>query len=90
MYELRNVMDRRIVKLPQYFVRQIFVAGRTVMQLFLTFVVLAFSVALILYATQIILYVVPTILIGLVISFVIDCVRHHSKISKHRNANHSA
>jgi hypothetical protein len=49
--------------------RQIFVAGRTVMQLFLIFVVLVFSAPLILYASPIILYIAPLILIGLVIRF---------------------
>ena len=83
LYELTNVLDRRIVKVPQYIMRQIFVAGRTVMQLFLVFVVLVFSVALILYASPIILYIAPLIVVGLVISFLIDSVRHHSKTVKH-------
>jgi len=69
--------------------RQIFVAGKKVMQLILIFVVLAFSVALILYASPIVLYIVPLIVIGLVISFLTDSVRHHSKTDKHRNANGS-
>ena len=53
------------------------------MELFLIFVVLVFSVALILYAAPIILYIVPLIVIGLLISFLIDSVRHHSKTGKH-------
>ncbi len=56
------------------------------MQLFLIFVVLVFSVALILYAAPIILYIVPLIVIGLLISFLIDFVRHHSKTVRHRKA----
>lgn len=53
------------------------------MQLFLILVVLVFSVALILYAAPIILYIAPLIVIGLVISFLTDSVRHHSKTVKH-------
>jgi hypothetical protein len=53
------------------------------MQLFPIFIVLMFSFALILYASPIILYTAPLIAIGLVISFLIDSVRHHSKTGKH-------
>jgi nitrate/nitrite transporter NarK len=60
-----------------------FVAGTAVMQLFLIFVVLVFSVALILYASPIILYIAPLIVIGLVISFLTDSIRHHSKTARH-------
>jgi len=59
------------------------------MQLILIFVVLALSVALILFASPIFLYIVPLIIIGLVISFLTACARHHSKTVKHRNANSS-
>lgn len=62
--------------------RQIFVAGRTVMQLFLIFIVLVFSVALILYASPIVLYIAPLIVIGLLISLLTDSVRHHSKTGR--------
>lgn len=53
------------------------------MQIFLIFVVLVFSVALILYASPLILYIAPLIIIGLVISFLTDSVRHHSKTVRH-------
>ena len=53
------------------------------MQLFLVFVVLVFSVGLILYASPIILYIAPLIVIGLLISFLTDFVRHHSKTVRH-------
>ena len=53
------------------------------MQLFLVFVVLVFSLALFLYASPIILYVMPVAVIGVAISFLIGVVRHHSKTVKH-------
>ena len=53
------------------------------MEFFLIFVVLVFSVALILYASPIILYITPLIVVGLLISFLIDSVRHHSKTVRH-------
>ena len=53
------------------------------MQLFLIFVVLAFSGALILYALPIVLYLGPLIIVGLLISFLTDSVRHHSKTIGH-------
>ena len=49
------------------------------MQFFLFFVVLVFSVALILYAAPIILYLLPVFVIGLIISCLTDSNRHHSK-----------
>lgn len=52
------------------------------MQLFLIFIVLVFSVALILYASPIVLYIAPLIVIGLLISLLTDSVRHHSKTGR--------
>ncbi len=34
LYELTNVLDKWIVKLPKHIMRQIYVVGRTVMQFF--------------------------------------------------------
>ena len=76
-------LDRRIVTLSQYTMRQIFVVGRTVMQLILIFVVLVFSIGLILYASPIVLYIAPLIMICFVISFLTDSCRHHSKTVRH-------
>lgn len=78
-YVLPNVLNRRIVNLPYYINLQMFVAGRTEMQMILIFVVLAFSDALIPYALPIVLYVGPLIIVGLLISFLTGSVRHHSK-----------
>jgi len=50
------------------------------MQMILIFVVLVFSVGLLLYASPIILYLAPLIAVGLVISFAANSIRHHSKI----------
>ena len=49
------------------------------MQFFLVPIVLLFSVALMLYASPIILFVAPLVVIGLIISVLIHSVRHHSK-----------
>ena len=59
------------------------VARKTVMQLFLIFVVLVFSVALILYALPIILYIAPLIVVGVLISWVIDFIRKTSRSVGH-------
>jgi len=48
------------------------------MQLVLVFVVLVFSVPLILYASPIFLYIAPLIVVGILISLAIDFVRHKS------------
>jgi archaellum component FlaG (FlaF/FlaG flagellin family) len=53
------------------------------MQIFLIFVVLVFSVALVVYASPIILFIVPLIVIGLVISYLSDSDRHHSNTVEH-------
>jgi hypothetical protein len=53
------------------------------MQLFLVFVVLVFSVALILYASPIILYLAPLVVIGFLVSFLTNSVRRHSKTVRH-------
>ncbi len=60
-----------------------FVAERAVMQLLIILIVLGFSVGLILYALPIILYLVPLVVIGLLISFLTDSASHHSKTVKH-------
>ena len=60
-----------------------FVARTAGMQVVLFFVVLAFSVALFLYASPIILYIVPLIVVGIIISLVTDFVRHRSKTVEH-------
>lgn len=49
------------------------------MQLFLIFVVLVFSVALILYALPIILYIAPLIVVGILIGRVTDSIRKKSR-----------
>ena len=53
------------------------------MQLFLLFVILVLAAPLLLYAMPIIAYLVPLMLIGLVISILVDCVRHHSGAVTH-------
>ncbi|MCH8278039.1 MAG: hypothetical protein IIC12_03810 [Proteobacteria bacterium] len=63
--------------------RQIFVAGRAAMQLFLVLVVLVFSFPLIVYASPIILYLAPLIVIGFLVSFLTNYVRRHSKTARH-------
>lgn len=47
------------------------------MQVFLVFVVLLFSAAIILYALPLILYIAPILVIGLLISLINDSIRHH-------------
>lgn len=71
------MLHSRIVKLHRYDLRQLIAARMAVMEFLMIFVVLAFSVALMLYATPIILYVVPLLLVGLLISYIHDSVRHH-------------
>ncbi len=53
------------------------------MQFLIIFIVLGFSVGLILYASPIILYMAPLIVIGLLISYLTDSALHHSKTVKH-------
>ena len=53
------------------------------MQMILIFVVLVFSVGLLLYASPIILYLAPLIVIGLLISCLTGSVRRHSKTVRH-------
>ena len=60
-----------------------FVAERAVMQFLIIFIVLGFSVGLILYALPIILYLAPLIVIGLIIGCLTDSASHHSKTVKH-------
>ena len=59
--------------------RQIYVAGRVAMHIFLVLIVLVFSAALILYASPVILFLAPLVVIGLIISVLTDSARHHSK-----------
>jgi hypothetical protein len=49
------------------------------MQVLLVFVVLMFSAALILYASPVILFLVPLVVVGLIFSALTDTARHHSK-----------
>ncbi len=60
-----------------------FVARKIEMQLFLIFVMLVFSVALIPYALPIILYIAPLIVVGVLISWVTDSIRNKSRIAGH-------
>ena len=53
------------------------------MQLFLIFVMLVFSVALIPYALPIILYIAPLIVVGVLISWVTDWIRNKSRTVGH-------
>jgi hypothetical protein len=53
------------------------------MQYVLVFVVLVFSVALVLYALPIVLYIAPLIVVGILISLVTGFVRHKSKTIGH-------
>jgi hypothetical protein len=53
------------------------------MQFLIIFIVLGFSVGLILYASPIILYLAPLIVIGLLIGCLADSASHHSKTVKH-------
>ncbi len=47
------------------------------MQVFLIFVVLLFSAAIILYALPLILYIAPILVVGLLISLIMDSIHHH-------------
>jgi len=49
------------------------------MHIFLVLIVLVFSAALILYASPVILFLAPLVVIGLIISVLTDSARHHSK-----------
>lgn len=60
-----------------------FVARANVMQFILVLIVLLFSAALILYASPLILYIAPLIVIGVVISLLMDSVRHKAKTVRH-------
>ena len=47
------------------------------MQLALVFVVLLFSIAIIVYALPVMLYIVPLVVIGVLISIAVDSHHHH-------------
>ena len=53
------------------------------MELFLLFVVMVLAAPLLLFAMPVIMYLVPLMLIGLVISILLDRVRHHSRAVTH-------
>lgn len=53
------------------------------MQLFALFVVLVIAVPFLLYAGPVILYVVPFIVIGLVISYIHEVTRNHHGTRAH-------
>ncbi|MFQ5548708.1 MAG: hypothetical protein ACE5FV_10470 [Woeseia sp.] len=53
------------------------------MQVFLLFVVLVFAAPLIAFASPVIIFVAPFILVGLVLSWISDSVRHHARTAAH-------
>jgi len=53
------------------------------MQLFMLFFVLIVSAPLIMFASPIMIYVVPFIIVGFAVSFMVDSIRHHSKEIRH-------
>ena len=60
-----------------------YVARTTAMQFFLIFVVLVCSIALIVYASPIILYMAPMIVVGVIFSWVTDTIRNKSRTVGH-------
>ena len=53
------------------------------MQGVLLLIVLALAAPLFVFAAPVLAYVVPLIAVGLVISVVVDSVRHHSRSARH-------
>ena len=53
------------------------------MQFILVFVVLVFSVAIVLYALPLIIYIAPLIVVAVVISLLMDSYRHRAKAVRH-------
>lgn len=53
------------------------------MQLILALVVLLFSIAIFVYALPIMLYIAPLVVLGVVISLIVDSVHHRSRLVGH-------
>ena len=76
-YVLLFFSGARIVNLHQCELSQDLVARKVEMQLALVFVVLLFSIAIIVYALPVMLYIVPLVVIGVLISIAVDSHHHH-------------
>jgi hypothetical protein len=74
---------RSDIQVCQYGTRRASVARMVAMQILLIPVVLLFSVAVILNALPLILYIAPVLIVGLIISLIVDALHHRSKPVTH-------